>query len=126
MGAANFFTGRIGRLDGMEAEVILDSGQTIRATGVGGASPGHELRLVVRPEKITISTSEAAIPPRHTNRLAATVLQTVFMGSSMVYRVRSGSSEISVYQQNQDPIRPAEGEAVWLSWLPADTIPVKS
>ncbi|MBL8582645.1 MAG: ABC transporter ATP-binding protein [Rhizobiaceae bacterium] len=124
MGEANFFIGRVARRQGDEMQIVLDDGAAVMASGPSRLAENAAVRLVVRPEKMSISASEASIPPHHANRLAATVEQVVFMGSSITYRLNCAGAEVSVYQQNQDPPRAAEGGAVWISWRATDTIPV--
>ena len=80
-------------------------------------TPGDQLELTVRPEKITLS----AEPARLGCALRGTVSEVVYLGTSTSFTVAtSAGADMVVFQQNSSSVgkMPARGDEVWLSWDP--------
>jgi ABC-type Fe3+/spermidine/putrescine transport system ATPase subunit len=109
IGAANAFAGR--RVGG---QVVLDVGATF-------AEPGPDGRIVavVRPEAMTVAESADAIPAVCTLRIVGRIVDTVFLGSHVDYRVAVGK-EIVAVQVSSSTLRrdPANGADVVVAWAP--------
>ena len=83
---------------------------------------GSTVTLTVRPEKFTL---HAGAEPRRSgdaNLLRGEVIQPVYMGASITYRVRAGGTELTVFHQNRESTMLQPGETVWLAWAPRHSI----
>jgi len=116
LGDANLFQG-IAEGDRLK----LSGGQILHTNGPNTGS------VVVRPEKIGVYPAGTA--PATDNRLDGDILQAIFSGASVTYRVRVpalGETPLLAFLQNQagDVLAPAT--RVSLAWSAAHTIPVAS
>jgi hypothetical protein len=75
-----------------------------------GASPGDDVRLVLRPEAIEVVRGESAAA-----HWRAVVVSRVFLGEKIEYRMRCGGEVLHIVRYNAGPaaVLP-EGEAVGL------------
>ncbi|MGF7161171.1 spermidine/putrescine ABC transporter ATP-binding subunit [Rhodoligotrophos appendicifer] len=112
LGAANFLPGQVAGT-GM---VALADGQTI-ATEDQLPTTGQPVTLTVRPEKFTINAPNA----EGQNRLSVQIIQPIYMGASITYRVKAGATELTVFHQNRDAQIHEPGTQVELTWSPAHT-----
>ncbi|MCG8547679.1 MAG: ABC transporter ATP-binding protein [Alphaproteobacteria bacterium] len=117
LGAANFLPGRAAGRRGDAQVVVLDNGQELLTHDPLPAA-GAAVTVTVRPEKIFLHdhAPDAASEPRPMNHLAGRIVQPIYMGASITYRVEIGDSELTVFQQNRDSQVLQSGESVWLSW----------
>ncbi len=119
LGDANIFTGTASELG-----VVLEDGTLIRVANPiapGGAT------IIVRPEKLTIASSNETLPEGLVNRLTGTVQQAIYSGNSITYRVTiagSGAAPILAFAQNRSASLLSPGTPVILAWLPEHTIGV--
>jgi spermidine/putrescine transport system ATP-binding protein len=85
-------------------------------------SPGSQLELTVRPEKIDLTTER---PPGEGCALRGTVTEVVYLGTSTNFSVSTtAGADVVVFQQNshgRPTCRP--GDSVWLSWSPQHSYP---
>jgi iron(III) transport system ATP-binding protein len=89
IGKANFLESRIVRIaeNGIELDVM---GRSITApTGSASFSEGENVVLVVRPESIELE-------PKKPDTLIGTVLESVYLGSQIVYEIQVESNVLSV------------------------------
>ncbi|MEZ5923179.1 MAG: ABC transporter ATP-binding protein [Hyphomicrobiaceae bacterium] len=115
LGDANVFSGTVA-----DGGLRLASGELIRAVG------GKTATAVVRPEKMDIAPTGAAVADDR-NRIEGTVMQTVFSGASVTYRIRTaalGAEPLLVFTPNRSVAPMAKGTSVTVSWSPADTVAV--
>ena len=124
LGAANFLDGRVAGRTGESVEVALGDSERISIPTADGISVGDKIRLVVRPEKMSIAPAGADADDQRLNGITGTVVQTVFTGSSIIYRIAWQGTTITVFQQNQGHAELAENDRVRLSWLPEDTVTI--
>ncbi len=121
LGEANILKGRS---DG--GKVTLQNGALIESSMI--LAPG-DVSLIVRPEKIGLFKVGDAIPPVLTNRLSGTILQVIYAGNAITYRVQlSGLGEaavLSVFSQNRDALPLMPSMPVMLAWLPGHTIRIE-
>jgi len=93
--------------------VIQVGDARVHANGIGIAA-GERARLLVRPEKITISSNalEQALP--------CTIESAVYLGESTQWRVSiPGGQVITVLEQNRQPFQSSQssiGQKVFVSW----------
>lgn len=96
-----------------EATFVRIGGATVRAR-TSQVNPGQRVRLMVRPEKIFLSSDgpEAG--------LTGTIATAVYFGESTQWKiVIGGGQEINVVEQNREPFHSAHdkvGQVVWLGW----------
>jgi spermidine/putrescine transport system ATP-binding protein len=127
LGASNLLDGEIVSLNGT-ATVRLVTGEVIGADDTDlPADAGPSVRVVVRPEKITIvSVDEEATPGW--NQVVGTVRMSTYIGVNYQYKVEGpGGHELTVFVQNQGAAgsQPAAGQQVRLEWLPEHTFVVE-
>ncbi|WP_119459321.1 ABC transporter ATP-binding protein [Rhodospirillaceae bacterium SYSU D60014] len=132
LGDANFFTGRAGSPNGTGSlgagaprRVLLADGDAILTTSPLPAD-GEPVRLAVRPEKFEIYRSGAGPAAGDAmNRLSGRVLQAIYSGSSITYKVDVRGQEVTVFEQNRSAQPFPPGEAVDLVWAPRHSVPVE-
>src|SRR6185295_3120235 len=85
-----------------------------------GFNPGDRVRVLVRPEKITIS---AAASPY---ALAGRIESVVYLGESTQWQISiDGSQTIIAQEQNRQPFQSGEtriGQMVFISWDPENAM----
>jgi spermidine/putrescine transport system ATP-binding protein len=123
IGTSNLLAGRVSRVSGEEAVIEVSPDERI-VLPRRAASPGDEVELTVRPEKIII----AASPPEADGCvLRGTVTEVVYLGTSTNFSVMTTTgADMVVFQQNATSGRsqPGRGETVWLSWHPRYSYPI--
>ena len=116
LGDANILAGR---LDGQG--VTLTDGTRITCAGATG-------RVAVRPEKMIVAANDAKLPGELVNRLKGTILQAVYSGNSVTYRIASpaaGPQPLLAFVQNRSGELIAPGTPVTLAWAASQTIPLQ-
>jgi spermidine/putrescine ABC transporter ATP-binding subunit len=119
IGDSNFLEGRVvGQRNGY-CDVEVAGAGVVRAPAVT-CSPGAEVALAIRPEKITLAgeTDGAGV-----NTVTATIEDEIFTGEARRYRARLGDGQSLVLKrQNRSGIPPcAVGDVVTLAWVPGDS-----
>ena len=80
---------------------------------------------IVRPEKLTVQPGHV---PTGGNALQGTVLQAIYSGASVTYRLAAaafGETPLLAFMQNQTGEVIAPGEKVTVSWSKSHTVPVR-
>jgi iron(III) transport system ATP-binding protein len=96
VGKANFLPGRLLQVDGDGATCRLDDGGEWQVRG-RGAAPGAQVRVMVRPEGLTLDGDAAAGESPHAAGIPVEVVDRRFAGSAALVRVRTpAGSEILV------------------------------
>jgi spermidine/putrescine ABC transporter ATP-binding subunit len=122
LGDANFFTGRAdGEHDGF-GRISADTGSLYTADTM--PAHGTALTIAVRPEKLRVTRSSD--DNDQLNCLSGQVVQSVYGGSSITYKVNCGEHVVTVFEQNREARPAASGEAVTLSWSPEHSIIVEA
>jgi ABC-type Fe3+/spermidine/putrescine transport system ATPase subunit len=73
---------------------------------------GTRVELAVRPEKFTL--------------LQGRVLQPIYLGASITYRVEVSNREFAVFHQNKESRPYKQGQPVWLTWSAAHSTVLES
>jgi ABC-type Fe3+/spermidine/putrescine transport system ATPase subunit len=122
-GATNLLKGRAAGTRGKAGVVVLESGEEVLTFDPLPAD-GQAVTITVRPEKFTIgATSSAAVGADEAiNSLPGEVVQPVYMGASVTYRVSVAGPELTVFQQNREAQRFQTGDKVNVSWLARHSI----
>jgi len=113
-----------GIADGLALAEVKAFGTTITARATPGLSPGQQVTLAIRPEKLTISQ----IRPESGNVIAGEVKDLAYFGKDSLYRVTLPSGELvsvhAVNAQRGDAAVRAPGwyDKVWLSFDPPSAI----
>jgi spermidine/putrescine transport system ATP-binding protein len=124
IGTSNLLTGRVSRVSGEEAVIEVSPQERIVLPLRRAASPGDEVELTVRPEKIVIS---ASAPGADACALRGTVTEVVYLGTSTnFFATTATGAEMVVFQQNSASggSQPVRGDTVWLSWQPRHSYPI--
>ena len=125
IGTSNLLSGRVSRVLGEQAVIEVSPDERIVLPLRGAVSPGDEVELTVRPEKISIASSGP--PGTDGCALRGTVTEVVYLGTSTNFSVTTTTgADVVVFQQNSASGRshPARGETVWLSWQPEHSYPI--
>ncbi|MCI0632710.1 MAG: ABC transporter ATP-binding protein [Actinobacteria bacterium] len=128
LGASNMLDGRIAGSENGLTTISLDAGGTVRAPSdrvPPGA--GAEVRVGVRPEKLTIMPDDGP-GPADRNHVAGLVRMSTYIGVNYQYEVAGpGGTNIRIYVQNLGAAgtHPNAGDKVRLEWLPEHTFLVE-
>jgi spermidine/putrescine transport system ATP-binding protein len=116
LGDANVFTGRRS-----EGALLFDDGSRL-------AAPGASTTVIVRPEKMVVFPKGELPPPELSNRLPGKILQSIYSGASVTYRIAAAPRRdaIVAFMQNQKGALLEPGSAVTLAWSPEHTVPVEA
>ena len=116
--ASPFVAGFLGKTNVLAARAARENGSAVAVIGdgrwpVSAAPAADELKVSVRPEKISFSDAAAcSIGGRITTR--------IFQGNHWLYQVDTPCGLVTVIRQNSGEAAPAEGESVRLTWRPED------
>lgn len=106
IGKANFLECHIAGISEQEIELDVMGRRVNAPAGKVSLSKGQKALLVVRPES-------AELEPKKPDMLAGTVLQTVYLGSQMIYEIDVNGRVLTIEIANpQDHIAFATGEEV--------------
>ncbi|HXL20134.1 MAG TPA: TOBE domain-containing protein, partial [Streptosporangiaceae bacterium] len=125
IGTSNLLTGRVSRV--ADGSAVIDVGPDERIVvplGEHHLSPGDDLELTVRPEKIGLSLARPPGLPGAHCLLRGKVTEVVYLGTATNFNVlTSTGAEVVVFIQNAASVDDAvaavrRDDAVWLSWQP--------
>jgi len=91
--------------------------------------PNGAATIIVRPEKMVVAGVGDPLPDQLVNRISGTILQAIYSGNSVTYRVvidNGGPEPVLTFVQNRAPRLFAPGDPVTLAWLAEHSIPVGS
>lgn len=112
VGDSNCLTGRLAEIRGEQASIDLDGGGTVVGRLSGASRPGDAVEVFLRPEALTITTSE-------TNAmLAGTVDSMLFNGANSRILVRLANSQLIEIADPSAATSVRQGDAVALTWQP--------
>jgi spermidine/putrescine transport system ATP-binding protein len=119
IGTSNLFAGRVHEVSEGNAVIVAGPDERILVPVPGDhCTPGRELELTVRPEKMGISTQA---PRGSACAVRGIVTEVVYLGTSTNYNVRTSTgADVTVFTQNAtsaDDLA-VRGDSVWLSWEP--------
>ncbi len=126
LGASNLLEGSLKETtDGMSTVALASGGSVKVPTSRIPSDASGEVKVGVRPEKISITRGEAAASS-DMNSVSGTVTMSTYIGVSHQYKVEaSGGTPFTVYVQNLGADEaPRQGEPVVLSWRPEHTFAV--
>jgi spermidine/putrescine transport system ATP-binding protein len=126
LGASNLLEGEIKETNDGVSTVLLASGGTVLVPVARIPSDaGSEVKVGVRPEKITIRGRDGSVP-EGLNAVTGTVTMATYIGVSHQYKVMTpGGTILTAYVQNLGAEEaPKQGEPVVLSWKPEHTFAV--
>jgi putative spermidine/putrescine transport system ATP-binding protein len=103
------FVGKTNLLRGRVRNGALELAEGVALPAPAGAAEGHELTVVLRPEKLGIAAPGAG-------RLPGRIVERFFLGSQWLYRVRCALGEIEVASANDGRAPWAEQSEVALDW----------
>jgi ABC-type Fe3+/spermidine/putrescine transport system ATPase subunit len=114
LGDANIFRGQ------RSADaLLLDDGARLTA-------PGTSPTVIVRPEKMLVFKRGEIPPADLSNLLPGRILQSIYSGASIAYRIATGPRDqiILTFAQNRQGELLHPGSEVTVAWSPAHTVPV--
>jgi spermidine/putrescine transport system ATP-binding protein len=127
LGASNLLDGTLGGTSGDVTTVHLATGSDVAVPASRvPAGVGPEVKVGVRPEKITIESAQGEAPAGM-NQATGLLRMSTYIGVSHQYKVEGpGGKELTVYVQNLGATTPPQpGEKVRLLWKPEHTFVVE-
>jgi spermidine/putrescine transport system ATP-binding protein len=127
LGASNLLDGEVKEEREGNSLILLSGGSTVVVpTDRVDGGVGDEVRVGVRPEKITLQPEAGEAPPG-LNSLSGLLRMSTYIGVSHQYTVEGpGGRTLTVYQQNIGSTKmPYPGESVRLTWEPEYTFAVR-
>ncbi len=135
LGVSNLLPGKVAGAHGELADIELDSGGHVRATGAGLVA-GEAVRVGVRPEKVNIAVAtnaderDSEADGARSNQIDGTVADASYLGVSTQYTVRlADGADVTVYSQNTETsgatAHISRGERVSLSWRPEHSFVIR-
>jgi len=115
IGEANLIDGRLLRkADGM-ATVQTPLGELTGALGAASVEVGNEVTCMIRPEGFVLQGADR-------NTIEAEVRDSLYLGESEQFVLAAGDLELRVVQSNPGESPPTRGQAITLSFDPADAV----
>jgi len=120
IGVSNLMPGTLGRIDGASADLRLDAGVSLSVAAPAGLAPGSSCHAVVRPEKLALSSVEAAAPDGRPS-VEGTVESSLYLGTAtqVLVRLPGGVSVTALVPSSDQATRetlPVAGDPVRISW----------
>ncbi len=120
IGTTNLLAGTVESIDGDGVALVrLSGGDTCRIDGEHLAN-GRRVEVSVRPEAIEVAAANGSAV--EAGRLAATVEQVAYLGSTVQYQVRSSGGVAITAVAPKSGRRHAVGSRVELSWRPSEAL----
>ncbi len=122
IGESNFFTGKVAESAGGEVSISIPGfEQSVRIPSSISVSKGQEATVMVRPERIMVSTEK----PENTNNVAqGTLVKASFLGMYTQLYVALGECLTKIFSPNQsDCVENWDrqiGQPIYVSWKPQD------
>ena len=127
LGVSNLVDARLKGAEGTLSRVETHDGAHLHVPSDRVAGEGDDVRVGVRPEKITLVPAGEQCPS-DANVLRGTIVVAAFLGVSIQYVIRAaGGEELTVITQNAEGKEPdsfAAGREVQLAWQPQHTFVV--
>ncbi|HXI93578.1 MAG TPA: ABC transporter ATP-binding protein [Blastocatellia bacterium] len=121
IGVSNIIEGTVEEVTG-DLSVIRVGSASVGAQA-NGVKPGERVRVLVRPEKISISTELAA------GLLSGKIDSAVYLGESTQWKVTMENGQaLTVLEQNREPFQSAQariGQMVCVRWEPYSAVILK-
>lgn len=118
IGDSNIIEGTVFKAEGQTTVVSLGDAR-ISVQGNGG-NPGERVRVMIRPEKIHLTTNGLE------GALKGTIESAVYQGESTQWIVRADAGQqVTVLEQNREPSRSVQdriGQTVTMSWEPDSAV----
>lgn len=121
IGVSNIIEGTVEEVTG-ELAVITVCSASVGAQA-DGAKPGDRVRVLIRPEKISIASDIAP------GLLSGKIDAAVYLGESTQWKITlEGGQALTVLEQNREPFQSAQariGQTVRVSWEPDSAVILK-
>jgi len=121
IGVSNIIEGTVEAIDGDVS--IVNTGNAIVRASDNGLKAGERVRMLIRPEKISISTEMT------NGSLKGTIESAIYLGESTHWKVSIGGGQsLTVQEQNREPSSSREsrvGQSVCLDWAPENAVVLK-
>jgi spermidine/putrescine transport system ATP-binding protein len=126
LGTSNLIDATLDKPNGDVTQVTTHQGATLHVPSARVGEHTGDVRIGVRPEKLTMSAAGEGPTDGH-NLLKGTVTLASFLGVNVQYIVRVGGEDITVFRPNTDGTYErtfALGQEVDLTWEPQHTFVV--
>jgi putative spermidine/putrescine transport system ATP-binding protein len=113
VGKSSQLAGRVGRIDGRFADVVVEGCGIVVATPVTSqVSTGDRVILALRPEKVTL------LKPGESGTIQGSLVSRIFQGSSWLYAVDTPAGQILACELHRGAPAFSEGDTVSIAWRP--------
>ncbi|MDR2106815.1 MAG: ABC transporter ATP-binding protein [Coriobacteriales bacterium] len=120
IGESNIFDGLAYPQEGDTVSVVIEAGRVL-CQDAGGFTPGEQVQLSVRPEKLRFSSK-----PKEGFELQGTVRENIFVGTFIKsILLLSSGQELVLTSLSGQPV-PEEGSCCHLFWEPGDAVILRS
>ncbi|CCD90428.1 putative sperimidine/putrescine transport protein (ABC superfamily, atp_bind) [Bradyrhizobium sp. ORS 375] len=123
IGDTNIFRGQRVAID-HGSGIAVGNGLVLALPVTAAAADGDVLAVALRPEKMTVSTTDAGETQGKGSSARGTVESTNFLGGAVLYRIVLESGQRVLAQQPNSGAAPLHrpGQAITLGWRPADLV----
>jgi spermidine/putrescine transport system ATP-binding protein len=126
LGASNLLHGKYAGVADGWGQVELDTGMRVRIGADPSLAAGEQLRIGVRPEKLTVHP-RGEVLEASLNTMDAKLTSAVFVGVSYQYFFATKEGrELSAFDRNAGGAVASPGESVSLAWRPEHTFVIRA
>jgi iron(III) transport system ATP-binding protein len=118
IGTNNWIDGTVAEVKETSVSVRLKDGSVIQARSHDPVTPGAEVHVAIRPERIELAALKS--PPPHANQLNGIVRHSGFLGESTRYSIEVAGAELVTNGPSNSPFAPGDTMPVW--FLPEDAV----
>jgi putative spermidine/putrescine transport system ATP-binding protein len=118
LGESNALAATVTQRDGARCTVRVSTGATVEATAVDPCSPGDDVDLVLRPEKVAVGATVQACA----NRCVARIVEATFLGDQLRIRLAAFDRDDFIIKlpNAAGQIALATGSAIEIGWRAED------
>ena len=118
VGDSTILSGKVQKVSASLCSIEIGDGLSVKGRATSGVTVGGEGRLIVRPEKVILTTEG----PDHTP--SGIIVHALYLGDSTRYRVQldgGPSLLVCAYNRSDQPLYRI-GERVFVTWQPEDAV----
>ena len=119
IGESNIIEGNLLRSEGVVATVAIWNHLEVRALNLNEKGPGTSVRVLIRPERIKLLSSDVITD----NRYHGSVIEAGFVGQLLRYKIAVENKDtLFVKEHNRGQAIQMPGEKIWIGWNHEDAL----